>query len=403
MPDPLQSAPALNVPEVAPASAASTITEVTPSVSPAIEKVGKAAEETLFGIQGPKEALGTDPQEEMAAMEAKMTGGKLAERQRDPKTGRLLPKDGKPAEKPTEADPVAAKTAVKAPAKPAKVTKEAPKPAESAPAKIKIGDQEMTAEEVAKRISDLEAKANAKEATKDPKNPGEIPQPGDPKAELAKKDEDFINRELEKLPITQEQFDEWMSKGDYKAMFREMVVKPKLELRKWVSDSVNRILEARDKSLEPILKTHEDIARYQTEHDFLEGNPEIKAHPQGLETYRKVAADMHDGYSRIQQKISQGTATNAEAAWAMTYEKLTPEEFSAAVAEHTKTALAPIPAQPPTNGNQPAQQQQQQETPKPKPQPRPLNGDRPGGVSRIQSESADARALREMNERQGIA
>lgn len=379
MPDPIptNTAPqtALSVPEIPSAASAPNVTVVDVPVSPVVKETAKS----LPGIQSPKEALGEDPQAEMDAMEERM-GGKLAGRPRDEK-GRLIPTNKSKEtiqpqpDKPKVKPAVQNKTDLKTPKAPA-----------------------------APKLSPVAEQAKPEEVKPEPEKPkAEVPKPVEqPQSEIEaarkKADDEWIEKDIAANGLTSEQFDAIIANGDVKA-FNIMRATDKLETRRWMAAQFDKAMEKRDKSVQPILEQHSQIAQFQAEHRFLDANPDIKAHDNGANTYREVAAEMNDGYSQIQQKIAQNTASPQERAWSILYETMTPEQFNESVAAHTRNKLAISQAQP--------VQQQPQEAPTPapapeKPQPKPFSSDRPGGVSRQVTESSDARAMREMNERQGI-
>ncbi len=386
----------LSVPEI-PAASAPVVQEVQ------IDSPINAADEMglLPGIQGPKEALGTDSSEEMARMEEAM-GGK--ERQRGP-DGKFLPADGKPEQpkKPIAAKPVVAK----APAAP-KPVQQAP----AAPAKFKIGDEEKTADEWK---AELEALKKPKTAEVKPEAPKpEVPkEPTDAEKQqqaqqLKEKRIAFIAKQGETfnpadygLDVTPEQWDQVLIGGpeSVKALMGiigKTIAASHAISREWVADKVGSEFRQLDERLSPITKREEAIRDYQRDQDFLGANPVIKAHATGLDTARNVRREMHDYYDTIQQKIASGTASADEIMHASVYERATPEQFEASVAQYTRDRLGLVAGQ-----AAPATAKPAAATPPPKPAApsKPFNGDAPGGGSATPNgESDQARQLREMRE-----
>lgn len=370
--------------------AASPTPKVEPVNIPAHKGVIDAAKSlglAMPGIQGPKEAGFEDANETLASMEKAM-GGK--ERPRD-ETGKF----------------VVDKTAVKevAAAKPAKA-KPAPKPVAPAPvvppiapvAKVKIGDKEMTPEEVAKYVADLEAKAK-------PPEPAKPDVPATPTDDDRKKQEEaFYETASTAYTPTPDEFDSILAGGpEAVKSFGRALSKVDLSARKWMESQLNPILDSIDKRMQPLLAQQNQIQQYTRENNFLAANPDIKAHAQGLEESRKVEAALQEKRGRIQRLISASAATAQEIEFAKTYDTSTPEQLQEDIAFHTRQRLgikpgaepvpvapvAPVPAAPVAAPIAPAA-------------PKPFNGDRPGGHSSQVNESADARAAREMNAHQGI-
>jgi len=395
-----------------------SVPEIPPANTPIVEDVNitspiNAADElglALPGIQGPKEALGSDSSEELARMEAHMKG-ESGERQRGP-DGKFLPADGK---QPADAKPAAAKPATAKPvaAKPVATPKAVTQPP-VAPAKIKIGDEEKTADEWKAHFDELKNPKSAAakpEAAKPeaPKEPTDA-EKQQQEQQLKEKRIAFITKQGETfnpadygLDVTPEQWDQVLVGGPeaVKALMGiigKTIAASHAISREWTGETVGRVLDQRDEALAPILKQHEAIKEYQRDQDFLGANPEIKAHATGLETARNVRREMHDYYDTIQQKLATGTATADEILHAQVYEKATPEQFEASVAQYTRQRLGLQPGQVPAApaATKPA-------TPPPVAKPaapsKPFNGDAPGGGSTIPSQESDqARQLREMRE-----
>lgn len=390
------SAP-LSVPEV-PAAASHPAAEIVEV--PAAPGVIKAAEEiglVLPGVKGPKEMLGDDSVDEMKRMEDEMVGAKEG-RKRGP-DGKFLPKEGEPAK------PAKAQVKPPAPAKPVTPPTKTEKPVAATVVpepKIKIGEKEMTASEIAKALEDKAKPAEVPAPTVE-KKPEEIAaEKAKSDLEAKERDDQYIARTAEKFKMTPEEHDTILAGGpeavEANAKFAARIV---LESQKETAQQVNSIVNAIYDRIDPLVKHQQQIEEYRTNAAFLEAHPDIKADARGLVESITVRKQLHDEYDRIQAAISQGKATKDEQGWSLLFEATTPSQFEQDVAHYTRQRLkiattpaaqvAPVAAVPATPV-----------APKPV-AAKPFNGERPGGATAPRNESKDARELREMNEREGIA
>lgn len=340
-------------------------------------------ETKIAGIQGPKEALGEDSAQEMEDMQRKMEGKEPLKRGPD---GKFLPKDPTAPKK-------APKPTAKAPDAPA-----IPKPAEPTPApvsKVKIGDLEKTPDEWAQHFKDLESKAA--KLSEPPKPEPAAPAPVDTSEDDRKAEEAFLAKASERYTLQEEELDAILSGGKgASTALASYLAKNELQIRKALVGEFNRVLAERDSRFSPVLTHHQQIEAYQRDQGFLEANPDIKTHPDGYKTYKEVEKEIRDGYAAIQNKVSNGTASRAEAAWATIYEEQPPEQFANDLAAHTRARLAAVPAPAAAAAPKPAQARKPESS---VPATRPFNGDRPGGAAtHPPTESEQARQLREMTE-----
>jgi hypothetical protein len=387
----------IDVPEL-PSAASGATTETVELSTPVTDAV--------YGIKGPADALGDDGVEEMERMEAQMEGRPVRERGPD---GKFLPKGmkksdeeilrGKEAKaKPTE------KPAAKAPAKPApKPVPIAKKPEPIPPAKVKIGEEEKTAEEWAREIAEARAKLAAGPAkpeaapTPEPKEEPPAPKPEEIAAKEAARMTDFVKRESPKYKISPDELNTILAGlDDAPEALANVLVKVEASTRQWAAAEFNKVLTNISKNMAPLIEHHERLSEYKGDHSFLESNAEIRDHPKGYETYRKVKSDMAAGYARINAAIAAGTASPVDRAWHTIREAQTPEQLNAALARLTKDELAKL--------------ETPMEAPAPKPEAerkphvssaatKPFRGDRPGGGNAgLAVESEQARHVREMEQ-----
>ncbi len=251
-------------------------------------------------------------------------------------------------------------------------------------AKLKIGDAEMTADEIAQRIADLEAKAKAKEVEKvePPKTetPEERAQAKQQEAtDLQAKDDEFITASAANYMPTQDEFDTMLASGNPE-LLAKMFARCELNARKWMAEQVNPSLAKMNERMEPVFKDREEIAQFQTQNQFLTSNPDIKGHAKGVETMQAVQRDLKAAHSRLERLKNANVATPEEIATLKRFDEVTPDEWSADVAHHTRARLGLTAAAPAATPQAPPA------SPTPKPQPKaeqPLNegAARPGGAA----------------------
>lgn len=376
--------------------------EVTESPSVAAEySVEEVQLEPPNGVIGPKEAMGDDGTDEMERMEANMEGRPV--RERDPATGKFLPKGKKveetnlapkKVEKPVEKKPDAAKKVAPKPAV-------QPKPeAVKEPPKIKIGDQEKTADEWAKDFAEAQEKLKAAEAASkappaaaEKKEEAPQPKPEEIKAKEQEQFEKFLESAAAKYDMGDKALDEILSGGGTASQkLARLCAGIEGHTRKAVVEAFNPIIKELWDKMQPVLKRESALDEYRREHTFLADNPDIKDHPKGYEEYQKTLKDMRDGETRIRAEIAAGTASDRDRHWLAFHDTFTPDQVMESVARITKEKLAALPkaeAEP-----KPEPEKKVQKTPAAS---KPFNGDRPGGASATPStESSDARQLREM-------
>jgi len=161
-----------------------------------------------------------------------------------------------------------------------------PDPVEPPEPKFKIGDQEKTA-------SDWETfhkmLAERPETAKDSPGAGRSEE-SEPQDESVTRD-NWLSEAAESFAPPQEEFDEMLAEGDTKA-FGRMMANIALDSRRWMADQVGERLTRFEQQLHPITHQQQQIAQYQTEHQFLESNPTIKNHPGGLRAMREMAGSL---------------------------------------------------------------------------------------------------------------
>lgn len=294
-------------------------------------------------------------------------------------TSRKAKAAAKPAQKPAQTQQPASQTP--------KPVAQQPKPA--APQKIKIGDQEKTSEEWAAHFKDLETKAAPKTEPK-----GEVTQPAtndQTNAEDAQREEAFITRVSAELKpqfkISESDYDIILAGGEEGAeKFAEMMAKAaalgEMRARQFSAWQAEQM----EGKLSPLSSHFQTVERTMQETQFLGDNPEIKAHAEGLETYRTLRTQIESSISDIESKIAAGTATKQEQGWHLLYADDWKQNMNRELATQVKEKLglneAPPPPPTPTGT-----QQRQHGSPVAAPaiKERPLNSDRPGAQAPVKS------------------
>lgn len=377
---------AISVPDVTAPASAPKIEAVSIPVHQGAIQAAKSL--GLPGVQGPKEAGFGDSAAELAAIDK--ANGKQ-ERTRNP--------DGTFS----STEPSAPATVVKdkTPTAPKPVKPVAAKPVAAAPApvvaKVKIGDKEMTPEEITARIAELEAKAKPAEAVKPAAEPAKPDAP-----DYAKLDEEFYTKESANYTPSADELDAILAGGPEAATsLARVLAKVDLNARKAIEAQLNPILDAFHSQIQPLINQQQQIQQFTKENSFLSANPDIKAHAQGLAESRKVEAAFGDKRERIQRLIVAGVANPKEVEFARAFDARTPEDIQADIAHHTRLRLG-IAA-----GAAPAAEAPVASAPAQPPAPvvaapKPFNGDRPGGTPAAVNESPQARMVREMNAHAGV-
>lgn len=387
-------------------------TEATPepvaTVSPAIEAPGGAAIQTINAAEAKPSAVTIveapkSPQmpearklsvkeflQRKGDTDSKISLEKLDEkgRERDPATGKFVKQ---PKAKPAKTVPAVKPNAPQAEA-PAPTETVAAEPTLPAPvSKIKVGDQEMTEEEVQAHIAKLEAAAKAPPAAEAPKAPEPpakpaepAPAPAAPTPEEIKAREDafiaehakFFALTAEDMP-TQQKIDEFLASGKPE-LFAEILTTATAKLaakihmrdRQFMAEQVNPHFDRLQQNLEPVMSQQQQIREYQAERDFLSlpQHKDIADAPDASKALREAGAQLHEEYDAYHAFKSQGQTIPSFLAKAAAYEG---EGWAPALAARTRQIIAsraPVaPAAPATPPAAPI-------APKPAPRPAPPGG-----------------------------
>lgn len=357
------TAPGLDVPVLEPAGGGHEIQEVTvPETS----------------IKGPEELFGEKPEEQMAEADAKM-GKATLERGPD---GKFLPKKKDGAEKPVV-------EVVKAKAKPLEVA--APV---DPPAKLKLGEEEKTAEEWLAEMKQLREQVAKVPDKVDPKPEEAAAKAQEEQKHTAERRKSFLDQTTANYTLKNDRLDTILGGGpEAVKAFAEELAKVEVNTREAMAKLVNECLTERDALIQPLLDQHKSVSQFTEENQALSSNAQLKAHPQGLETYRKVKAEYQQTFDSIQQRVAKGEAVSpAEQSWAILYGAQKPEDLRNTLIERAAAEAAKIPIK--TNGNGAPTKV---EPKAPLRITRPLNTDRPGGPSPgVKTETQDARLAREL-------
>ena len=180
--------------------------------------------------------------------------------------------------------------------------------------KIKIGNQEKTAGEWEAYHKEL-AEPNARNSPGAERSFEAAPQ------DDTSRREEWLEATAEAFAPTQDEFDKMLADGDTRAFGRMMALVAE-DTRKWMAEQVGSRLERFEGQLQPITNQQQQIAQYQTEHQFLESNPTIKNHPGGLRAMREMAGTLRAEHGDLVEFIkavpnSPGNAARQERARAL--------------------------------------------------------------------------------------
>lgn len=366
------SAPGVDVPVIEPAGGDTHIEEVTIPES---------------GVKGPADLWGEDPEQQMAEAQAKMSG---EERERGP-DGKFLPKK-KEGEQP---DPAVKSVKTKA----AKSAAEAPKPPAvkpPAPAKLKLGEEEKTADEWLAEMKALREQANKPAETTPEPTADDKAKAAETEKQTAEKRTAFLAKAAEGYTMKPERLDLILGGGPEAAKaLAEELARVQLDTREWMAEQHRGVMDDLRAELQPLLDQHRSVQQFGEEHQALNSNPQLKAHPEGLKLYRQFKEEYAKSYDDIQARTLSGQEVSPqEKAWAIMYGSQTPEGIRDSVVQRAIAEAAKIPLK--TNGNgAPAKI----ETKPPLRITKPQNFDRPGGAApAVKTESKDGQLVRELTE-----
>lgn len=226
-------------------------------------------------------------------------------------------------------------------------------PQASAPTKLKIGDKEMTPEEIEAHIAALEAKANGTaEPAKQPdakqpaakKEPEKKLTPEEQQAEDQRLDSEYLDQRAKDFLPTEKEMDIILYGGEPAAkLFAQKLAQTELATRKWAEQTLNPIIEQLHSMAQPAFEMYQKVQAYQEEQDFY-GNAayaDLKPHQAQV---RRIDAIMRQKYP-------------AE------YGALTKEQRHKELAANVRSLIGEFGGQIAAQNNQ---QQQQAQPPKPK-------------------------------------
>lgn len=282
--------------------------------------------------------LAETPQEE-AAREAKEF------RERD-KSGRFVKQPEIGGKKAAPVEP----PKLGEPAKPAPVAKPTPPPAPVV-AKIKVGDKEMTAEEAAARIAELEKAAKPPEPAAAP-----VVEPDSAAVAAAAqaREEKFITDRIADYLLAHEDggaLDQLLAGGEKGAnALARLLAKVEMRGRQFSASELSKAydhMEGISSQFQPVLERDTLAQQYQSEHQFLDANADIKAHASGLQTMREVSQELHAEHDDL-LALMAATPNSPNIARYQARAKTLETEFLPELAKATRAKLnigtAPVPA-----------------------------------------------------------
>lgn len=272
---------------------------------------------------------------------------KLADRSRVSVAEKLLGRTSKD-EPPRTPDGKFAAPEGKKVAPKAKVETPAPNPAsepvapvEPAPVvtKIKIGEQEMTPEEVTAHVAKLEAAANAQKPALIAPEPPKAPEPAavvqsaqELEAEEKAREDAFLADFSERVGVKQEDFDKILANGDAVA-FNQALARVAMDLRRFATNQINPAIDELRNGMKPIMARESELSEFQKEHNFLAANKDL-AGEEGKKAYREGKRFVDGYHDQLKRLVKSGVATADEIENAKTLDD--PERFANYVGEHAR-------------------------------------------------------------------
>ncbi len=253
------------------------------------------------------------------------------------------------------------KPAAAAPVVPPKLGEPTPTPAPVKPAtppapvvtKIKVGDKELTPEEAAARIAELEKAQKPAEpapVTEPPKDDTAIA------AEEKAREDKFITDTMQHYLLDAKdggEYDQMLAGGEKGAQaFARMFAKAEMRARQFSAAKLSEAyahMDGIDGKFKPVLERDTLAQQYQSEHQFLEANADIKGHATGLQTMREVSQELHSEHDDL-LALMAATPNSPNIARYQARAKALETDFLAELAKATRAKLnlgaTPPPAAP---------------------------------------------------------
>ena len=283
-----------------------------PGADPGISTIEQADKQASAGIvEAPtisaKDALGLEssPRELLKSEQEKVDKQVPQDKAPRDDAGRFTKPGKKPAAPAKPAQPAAPKPA-EAPAAPAQPA--AAKPAEppAQPAKIKIGDKEYTADEIAGILAQQKQAPSAQP----PAQPAPQPPKEQTPEEIAALEDQFINQfaaTLADANLSEEGLESILVGGKQgvaalQNLLKGTAARAVLEARKSIYSELNPTLQNLARNISPLVENNQQLERHATEAAFVTAFPEYSG--EHLNTARYVAEQL---IAQFPQQVSQMT------------------------------------------------------------------------------------------------
>lgn len=209
---------------------------------------------------------------------------------------------------------------------------EAPAPAATAPVaepqKVKIGEKEFTAEQLAaqlKELEELKARAAAPSPEPEPEpEPAAAAAPEVTPEQIAQREKDFLKSTVEALdaPLTEQEVDTLLAGGAeavklLQSIRKQDMARAILEARKGIAAGLNPVMQSLFSNISPLVQHHEQLRAQLVEQHFLSKHGDFAPF---VDKARSVAQEL---WKRFPQQVS----------------KMSADQFCAEVARQTGTIL----------------------------------------------------------------
>lgn len=269
-----------------------------------------------------------------------------AQRVRD-EAGRFKKKDPElfPDKSPTEPPPQLGEPTAKPIAKKAE---KPPEPVAPVIAKVKIGDKEMTPDEIQAELKSLREKAEAAAKPPATATPAAPKAPDAPTKTVEEMRQAFIAAQIARQDdISEKDLDVILSGGkDALAKFREVRARDKAEEREFIVSQVNPIIDDLRKQIKgitgqvtPLSESFQQNTAQQNADKFMNANQDIKMHPNGYEMMVERSARLNREYAAISRLMKDSDGDDFVDEYAERLKEISGDNFFSTLALEVRSKL----------------------------------------------------------------
>lgn len=230
----------------------------------------------------------------------------------------------------------------------AKKTEKPPEPTPAPIAKVKIGDKEMTPDEIQAELKSLREKAEAAAKPPEPVVPAAPKAPDAPTKTVEEMRQAFIAAQIARQDdISEKDLDVILSGGkDALAKFREVRARDKAEEREFIVSQVNPIIDDLRKQIEgitgqvtPLSESFQQNTAQQNADKFMNANQDIKMHPNGYEMMVERSARLNREYAAISRLMKESNGDDFVDEYAERLKEISGDNFFSTLALEVRSKL----------------------------------------------------------------